>query len=46
MSTIRPDHYKMICKSRTTGKVVERDYLFTENSFTSTITITITITQT
>ena len=34
LSKIRPDHFKMICKSKTTGKVLEKEYIFTESGFT------------
>merc|ERR1711990_545795 len=34
MTKLVPGHYKMICKSKTTGKVKEREYIFTEKGFT------------
>merc|ERR1712198_600796 len=34
LTKIAPGEYKMICKSKTTGKVVEKEYIFTENAFT------------
>merc|ERR1712198_645928 len=34
LTKIAPSEYKMICKSKTTGKVVEKEYIFTENAFT------------
>ena len=34
MTKIVPGHYKMICKSKMTGKVKEREYIFTEKGFT------------
>ena len=34
LTKIAPGDYKMICKSKTTGKVLEKEYIFTETGFT------------
>lgn len=34
LTKIAPGDFKMICKSKTTGKVLEKEYIFTESGFT------------